>query len=231
MTTTVTRTETQINIVTSGTQGPQGAQGNAGPAGGGTWGSITGTLSAQTDLQTALNAKQNSITTGTTSQYFRGDLSLATFPTTNSTFANDAGYITSTGNAATATKLANARTINGTSFDGSANIVLTKRTTALTDAATITSNTDTTDIGTVTISGNRTLGAPSGTPVNGQQIQYRVKQDGTGGWTLSYNAIFRFSADLPQPTINSTASKTTYLGFQYNAADTTWDLLAVNGGF
>lgn len=30
--------------------------------GGGTWGSITGTLSSQTDLQTALNAKQNTIT-------------------------------------------------------------------------------------------------------------------------------------------------------------------------
>ena len=43
------------------------------------WGSITGTLSSQTDLQSALNAKQNTITTGTTSQYFKGDLSLATY--------------------------------------------------------------------------------------------------------------------------------------------------------
>ena len=47
--------------------------------GGGTWGSITGTLSNQTDLQNALNAKQDTITTGTTAQYSRGDLSLATF--------------------------------------------------------------------------------------------------------------------------------------------------------
>lgn len=63
--------------------------------GGGAWGSITGTLSSQTDLQTALNGKQNTITTGTTSQYFRGDLSLATFPTLVSAFTNDSGYITS----------------------------------------------------------------------------------------------------------------------------------------
>lgn len=34
--------------------------------GGGTWGTITGTLSAQTDLQTALNAKQGTITLTTT---------------------------------------------------------------------------------------------------------------------------------------------------------------------
>jgi hypothetical protein len=50
--------------------------------GGGTavWGGITGTLSAQTDLQSALNAKYNN-PTGTTSQYIRGDGSVATFPT------------------------------------------------------------------------------------------------------------------------------------------------------
>lgn len=41
------------------------------------------------------NAKQSAITTGTTSQYLRGDLSLATFPTAVSSFSNDAGYITS----------------------------------------------------------------------------------------------------------------------------------------
>jgi len=44
------------------------------------WGNITGTLSNQTDLQTALNAKFNN-PTGTISQYIRGDGSLATFPT------------------------------------------------------------------------------------------------------------------------------------------------------
>ena len=37
----------------------------ASSASGGTWGSITGTLSAQTDLQSALNAKQDALTLGT----------------------------------------------------------------------------------------------------------------------------------------------------------------------
>ena len=46
-----------------------------------TWGAITGTLSNQTDLQNALNAKFNN-PTGTTLQYLRGDGSLATFPLT-----------------------------------------------------------------------------------------------------------------------------------------------------
>ena len=49
-------------------------------SGGGSWGTITGTLSTQTDLQNALNAKYNT-PTGTTLQYLRGDGTLATFPT------------------------------------------------------------------------------------------------------------------------------------------------------
>ena len=47
------------------------------------WGQITGTLSNQTDLQNALNAKFDD-PTGTTAQYLRGDGSLATFPTITS---------------------------------------------------------------------------------------------------------------------------------------------------
>lgn len=43
-----------------------------------TWGAISGTLSNQTDLQSALNAKENTITSGTTSQYFRGDKTFQT---------------------------------------------------------------------------------------------------------------------------------------------------------
>jgi hypothetical protein len=54
------------------------------------WGAITGTLSNQTDLQNALNAKFDD-PTGTTSQYLRGDGTLATFPTITS------GTVTSVG--------------------------------------------------------------------------------------------------------------------------------------
>lgn len=49
----------------------------------GTWADST-----RTALYSALAAKQSSITTGTTSQYFRGDLSLATFPTTTASFTS-----------------------------------------------------------------------------------------------------------------------------------------------
>jgi hypothetical protein len=42
------------------------------------WGGITGTLSTQTDLQSALDAKEPTISAGTTSQYYRGDKSFQT---------------------------------------------------------------------------------------------------------------------------------------------------------
>lgn len=60
------------------------------------WGGINGNINDQLDLIAKFNTKQNTITTGTTAQYFRGDFSLATFPTNVSSFTNDAGYLTTT---------------------------------------------------------------------------------------------------------------------------------------
>jgi hypothetical protein len=47
--------------------------GTCGSGGAGVWGSITGTLSNQTDLASALSGKEPAITAGTTAQYWRGD--------------------------------------------------------------------------------------------------------------------------------------------------------------
>lgn len=53
--------------------------------------SVDGYLSA--DDWNIFNAKQNAIILGNSAQYFRGDLSLATFPTLLSEFTNDEGFI------------------------------------------------------------------------------------------------------------------------------------------
>ena len=70
-----------------------------------------------------------------------------------------------------------------------------------------------------------TFAAPSGTPVNGNKLTIRIKDDGTGR-TLAWNAIYR-ALEFALPTA-TTASKTIYLGFIYNSAETKWDLVAVN---
>lgn len=78
---------------------------NGGGGGGGTsvWGGITGTLSDQTDLQTALNAKEGKITSGTTSQYWRGDKSWQTLDNTAVGLSNVDNTSDATKNSATAT--------------------------------------------------------------------------------------------------------------------------------
>ena len=73
------------------------------------------------------------------------------------------------------------------------------------------------------LAGNPTFAAPSGSPVQGQKLIIRIKDDGTAR-VLAWNAIYRaISADLPTTTV---ASKTMYLGFMYNSTDSKWDLIA-----
>ena len=72
--------------------------------GGGTWGSITGTLSAQTDLQTALNLKANLISpVFTTPNIGSATGSISGNAATVTTNANLTGDVTSVGNATTLT--------------------------------------------------------------------------------------------------------------------------------
>jgi hypothetical protein len=84
---------------------------------------------------------------------------------------------------------------------------------------------DSNDIFTVTgLAEAATIAAPTGTPTNGQELLLRIKDDGTAR-ALAFNAIYRFSSDLIAPT-TTVASKTMYMKFIYNSADTTWDCLA-----
>lgn len=102
---------------------------------------------------------------------------------------------------------------------------ITPRVVVLTDAANIAVNSDTTDIGTVTITASRTLANPTGTPTDGQRLRIRVRQDGTGTWTLSYDTKYRFSG-ASAPTVTATAAKTSYLDFMYHSSDDKWDCVA-----
>lgn len=70
---------------------------------------------------------------------------------------------------------------------------------------------------------------PSGTPVNGQKLIVRIKDNGTAR-ALTYDTQFRASTDLVLPT-TTVLNKTLYMGFIYNSADTKWDLLAVLNNF
>ena len=95
-----------------------------------------------------------------------------------------------------------------------------------TSTATFTINGDQETMGVLTaMATNTTIAAPTGTPVQGQKLILRFKDDGTPR-TLTWDVIFRaIGVTLPTTT---TSNKLLYLGFVYNSTDTKWDCVAVN---
>jgi hypothetical protein len=74
----------------------------------------------------------------------------------------------------------------------------------LTDAATVAVDMSTFLNATVTLGGNRALGAPSNTKVGQSGVIYIV-QDGTGSRTLSFNAVYKFAFGS-DPVLSTAAS-------------------------
>jgi len=69
-----------------------------------------------------------------------------------------------------------------------------------------------------------TINAPTGTPVDGNKLVFRILDNGTTR-TLTWNATYTaIGVTLPTAT---TANKMTYVGCIYNAANTRWDVIAV----
>jgi hypothetical protein len=107
---------------------------------------------------------------------------------------------------------------------------IVRRTTSIASSATPTPDSTNTDLYNITaLATAPTFGAPSGAPADGQGLIIRVKDNGTAR-LLAFNAIYRASSDLPMPT-TTIISKTLYMGFIYNSADTKWDLVSVLNNF
>ena len=96
--------------------------------------------------------------------------------------------------------------------------------TSTASTATLTIDTDVNDFAVITAQSQALIiGAPSGTPVEGQKLIIRIKDDGSAR-AITFNAIFRaIGITLPNTTVSS---KITYLGLVYNSTDTKWDVIA-----
>lgn len=66
---------------------------------------------------------------------------------------------------------------------------------------------------------------------DGQPFILRLRQDGTGGRTVTWGAMVRFSSTIPTPTLSTAANKLDYVAFRYNATDNTYDCVAVTTGY
>lgn len=104
---------------------------------------------------------------------------------------------------------------------------LKPRTTTETSSATPTINTDNTDIHTITALAAAITSFTtnlSGTPVNGQKLMVRIKDDGTAR-AITWGASFASrGATLPTTTV---LGKYTYVGLIYNSTAAVWDCVAV----
>ena len=107
---------------------------------------------------------------------------------------------------------------------------ISRSTSVASAGASLSVNSDTNDEYVITAQAAAlTINADSGSPLDGQQLLLRIKDNGTArtlafttGSSKSYRAI---GITLPTTTV---AGKTTYVGCRYNAADARWDVLAAN---
>lgn len=95
---------------------------------------------------------------------------------------------------------------------------------AVTSAATVTPAGASDDMVVITAQAEAlTIANASGTPVQGQKLTIRIKDNATAR-AISFGTTYRaMGTALPTTTV---VSKTKYLGFIYNTTDTKWDLVA-----
>lgn len=72
-----------------------------------------------------------------------------------------------------------------------------------------------------------TMEIPTGTPIEGQALMVRIKDNGTARaitWTSGVGGYRAIGVTLPTTTV---ISKTTYIGLIYNSTDSRWDAIGV----
>ena len=102
----------------------------------------------------------------------------------------------------------------------------------ITFASTITIDTTLLTVGDLILTGNTTIELdPNTTPTDGKPLLLRIRQDGVGSHTVTFITPVRFSADNPAPVFSTAANSLDYVLFRFNAADSKFDMLAINKGF
>lgn len=104
-----------------------------------------------------------------------------------------------------------------------------KRQISETYAVSVTLDCDSYDVFDLVLTGNAAIDLIGG--VDGQPILVRLKQDATGGRTVTWGSMVRFGTDITSVTLTTTAGKTDVIGLVYHAADGKYDVVSYSLGF
>jgi len=133
------------------------------------------------------------------------------------------GTITTTGTIAIDSTVA---TLSGTQT--LTNKRINPRVSSTTSTATLTVNSDSFDQAVLTAQAVAlSVAAPTGTPVNGQKLTLRFKDNATAqtiSWTITSGGFRVIGCTLPTTTV---ISKVVYIGCIYNSDETFWDVVSV----
>ena len=103
------------------------------------------------------------------------------------------------------------------------------RVVALTDAATVTPNSNTTDIGVLlSLSQTTVFANPTGSPVDGQLLQIRLAS--LVSRAISFGTIYQAASSLGLPQFTTGGGAEDYISFRYNSADVKYDLIGTTIG-
>lgn len=97
----------------------------------------------------------------------------------------------------------------------------------VTSAATVTPTTDNDLVVITAQAAALTMAIPTGTPVQGEALMIRIKDNGTARgitWTSGTGGYRAIGVTLPTTTV---INKTTYVGLIYNSTDSRWDAIGV----
>lgn len=118
----------------------------------------------------------------------------------------------------------------GTITTGTWNALVKQRVQTVVSSASITPLAGSIDMVRVTsLAINTTINNPSGSPVEGQILDLRIRDNGTGR-TIGFGAGYRFSSSLANPG-TTTANRTIYYKFKYNETEAYWDCVEILNNF
>ena len=152
-----------------------------------------------------------------------GAIGLNTSITGSTNFGTSGQALTSGGSSATPTWTT---VVTPTSTDTLTNKRIDPRVSSTSSASSVTPTIASYDIYAFTaLAATLTINAPTGTPVDGDKLTFRILDNGTAQ-TLTWNATYTaIGVTLPTTTV---ASKTMYVGCVYNAFNTRWDVVAIS---